>query len=91
MDVGSNKTAPFTAAGFCVNVVNVVAASYFTACDEAFSNSKMQRIYRAWLKDSLAHDINITEDVQSITHPMSGIIFTIQPYNLNNTHLQQLI
>jgi len=24
----------------------------------------MQRIYRAWLKDSLAHDINITEDVQ---------------------------
>jgi hypothetical protein len=36
--------APFTAAGFCVKVVKVVAASYFTACDEAFNSSKMQRI-----------------------------------------------
>jgi hypothetical protein len=35
---------PFTAAGFCVNVVSVVAASYFTAWDEALRRSKMQRM-----------------------------------------------
>lgn len=37
---------PLTAAGFCVRVVRVVAASYFTACDEAFRSSKMTRMYR---------------------------------------------
>ena len=38
---------PFTAAEFWVKVVRVVAASYFTACEEALSSSKMQRIYLA--------------------------------------------
>ena len=44
--INGNKATntPFTAAEFCVNVVNVVAASYFTACDDAFNSSKMQRI-----------------------------------------------
>ena len=37
---------PFTAAGFCVSVVSVVAASYFTACDDEFNNSNMHLIYR---------------------------------------------
>ena len=36
---------PFTAAEFWVKVVRVVAASYFTACEEALRSSKMQRIY----------------------------------------------
>ena len=36
---------PFTAAEFWVKVVRVVAASYFTACEEALRSSNMQRIY----------------------------------------------
>jgi len=35
---------PLTAAGFWVRVVRVVAASYFTAWEEALSSSKMQRM-----------------------------------------------
>ena len=38
---------PFTAAGFCVREVRVVAASYLTACEDALSSSEMRRIYRA--------------------------------------------
>lgn len=34
------------AAGFCVSVVSVVAASYLTACDGTLRSSKMMRIYR---------------------------------------------
>ena len=42
------KIIPFTAAGLWVKVVRVVAASYLTACDDAFNSLKIQHIYRAW-------------------------------------------
>jgi hypothetical protein len=37
-----------TAAGFCVRVVRVVAASYLTAYEGTFNNSNIHRIYRAF-------------------------------------------
>lgn len=36
---------PFTAAGFCVRVVRIVAASYLTDEDAALRSSKMHRRY----------------------------------------------
>jgi len=39
--------AAFTAAGFYIKVVRVVAASYLMACYEAFKSSKMHQIYQA--------------------------------------------
>lgn len=43
----SKSNRPFTAAAFCVKLVSVVAASYFTAYDGALSNSKIMRIHLA--------------------------------------------
>jgi len=44
---GAADSSPLTAAGFCVKVVKLKAASYLTACDGAFSSSKMTRIHLA--------------------------------------------
>jgi hypothetical protein len=39
--------SPLTAAGFCVRVVKLRAASYLTAWEGAFNSSKMTRIHLA--------------------------------------------
>ena len=41
--------SPLTAAGFCVNVVKLVAASYLTALEGALSSSEMHLIHLAYV------------------------------------------
>lgn len=53
---GRTMSVPLMAAGFCVSVVSVVAASYFTACDDELSSSNMQRIYRGYSRSAGNND-----------------------------------
>lgn len=77
---------PLTAAGFWVSVVSVVAASYFTAWEEAFRSSKIHRMYLAY-----TFIRGVSDEIGKGSYAVRRIIFTIQPDNLNDAHLQSLV
>lgn len=63
---------PLTAAGFWVSKVNVVAASYLTACEDTLSSSKMRRMYRARWAESVLQS-NLTTSMTLICNPSSKV------------------
>jgi hypothetical protein len=71
-----------------VSVVRVVAASYFTACDDEFNNSNMHLIYRGCKTTKMR--INKTARVKR-TYSMCRIVLAIQPDDFYDAHLQEFI
>jgi hypothetical protein len=72
-----------------VSVVSVVAASYFTACDDEFNNSNMHLIYRG-CKTTKMRMRMIAQQIKK-TYSMCCVVLTIQPDDFYDAHLQKLI
>jgi hypothetical protein len=80
-DPNAMKNPPFTATGFCVEVVRVLSVSYLTACNDTFKSLKMYQIYQAVWTGSVYNTI-----CMALTQ--CAVILTAQSYDLNFTHLQ---
>lgn len=83
---------PFTAAGFWVREVRAVAASYFTACEEALRSSEINRIYRAcqhWQEREFEETKE--SEREGLAHSMCSLILAVQSDDFNDAHLQQLV
>jgi len=73
-----------TAAGFCVNVVKLVAASYLTALDGALSSSEMHLIHLAYKSASIIAR-------SKTTHPVPALRLSFLAHQLDHRHLHQLV
>ena len=65
--INKATTAPFTGAGFCLRVVSVTVASYFTKCDNAFNrifNNSSNQWFCSQPFNIHSHSLRITKNAK---------------------------